>query len=245
MMMKKMTLFDHLEELRWTIIRSFIAVVVCAIPSGFFWRRIFELFAVYPLSLADPVPLIIYTAPADGVMLSIRITLLSGFVLATPYIFWQVWRFVAPGLYKKERRVILSIVIASTICFLSGFAFCYYLLPMVMRFLTGFAVGLVEPFFRIDEYLNFLIRMSVAFGLSFQLPVVSFVLTKMGVIDHKIMLRYFRYIIVGIFILATLLTPPDVLSQILLALPLLILYVLSIFIAFIVKKKKDKLLIGS
>ena len=240
-----MTLFDHLEELRWTIIRSFIAVIVCAIPSGFFWRRIFELFAVYPLNLADPMPLIIYTAPADGVMLSIRITLLSGFVLATPYIFWQVWRFVAPGLYKKERRVILSIVIASTICFLSGFAFCYYLLPMVMKFLTGFAVGLVEPFFRIDEYLNFLIRMSVAFGVSFQLPVVSFVLTKMGVIDHKIMLRYFRYIIVGIFILATLLTPPDVLSQILLALPLLILYVLSILIAFIVKKKKDKLLIGS
>jgi len=240
-----MTLFDHLEELRWTIIRSFIAVIVCAIPSGFFWRRIFELFAVYPLSLADPVPLIIYTAPADGVMLSIRITLLSGFVLATPYIFWQIWRFVAPGLYKKERKVILSIAIASTICFLSGFAFCYYLLPMVMRFLTGFAVGLVEPFFRIDEYLSFLIRMSVAFGVSFQLPVVSFVLTKMGVIDHKIMMRYFRYIIVGIFILATLLTPPDVLSQILLALPLLILYALSIFIAFIVKRKKDKLLIGS
>ena len=236
---KKMTLIDHLEELRWTFIRCFLAIAVCAIPSGIFWRRIFELFAVYPLRLSEPIP-IIYTAPADGVMLSIKIALTGGFILAIPYIFWQVWRFVAPGLYKRERKVILSIVVASTVCFISGFALCYYLLPLVMKFLTGFADGLIEPYFRIDEYLDFLIKMSIAFGISFELPVVAFVLTRLGVIDHRTLIRHFRYIIVGIFILAALLTPPDILSQVLLALPLLVLYTFSILIAYIVKKEKVK-----
>ena len=171
-------------------------------------------------------------------MLSIRITLTGGFILAIPYIFLQIWRFVAPALYKRERKITLSIVIASTVCFLGGFAFCYYLLPVVMKFLTGFAAGMVEPFFRIDEYLGFLIKMSIAFGVAFELPVVAFALTKLGVIDHRTLIRYFRYIIVGIFILAAILTPPDVLSQILLALPLLVLYAISILIAYTIKKKE-------
>ena len=233
----KMTFIDHLEELRWVLIRCFIAIGVCAIPCGVYWRKIFELFAVYPLRLSEPIPLIIYTAPAEGVVLSIKISLISGFVVATPYIFWQIWRFVAPGLYKKEKRVIISVAMASTLCFLMGFAFCYYLLPLVMKFLTGFATGIIEPFFRIDEYLNFLITMSIAFGIAFELPVVAFVLSKMGVIDHKFLLKYFRYIIVGIFVLAAVLTPPDVLSQILLAMPLILLYGVSICIAYVVSKK--------
>lgn len=234
---EKMTIIDHLEELRWALIRSFCAIVVCAIPCGIYWKKIFEIFAVYPLSLAEPVPLIIYTAPAQSVLLSIKIALTGGFLVALPYIFWQIWRFVAPGLFKKEKVILLSIAFSSTICFLCGFAFCYFLLPMVMKFLTGYAVGVVEPFFRIDEYLDFLVKMSVGFGVAFQLPVVAFVLTKLGVLDHNILKRYFRYIIVGIFILAALLTPPDVLSQILLAMPLLVLYALSIAISYMVRKK--------
>ena len=233
----KMTFIDHLEELRWVLIRCFIAIGVCAVPCGVYWRKIFELFAVYPLRLSEPIPLIIYTAPAEGVVLSIKISLISGFIVATPYIFWQIWRFVAPGLYKKEKRVIISVAMASTLCFLMGFAFCYYLLPLVMKFLTGFATGIIEPFFRIDEYLNFLITMSIAFGIAFELPVVAFVLSKMGVIDHKFLLKYFRYIIVGIFVLAAVLTPPDVLSQILLAMPLILLYGVSICIAYVVSRK--------
>ena len=234
-----MTFIDHLEELRWVLIRCFVAIGVCAIPCGVYWRKIFELFAVYPLKLSDPIPIIIYTAPAEGVVLSIKIALIGGFIVATPYLFWQIWQFVAPGLNKKEKVVILSVVMASTLCFLLGFVFCYYLLPLVMKFLTGFATGIIEPFFRIDEYLSFLITMSIAFGIAFELPVVAFVLAKMGMIDHKFLLKYFRYIIVGIFVLAAVLTPPDVLSQILLAMPLILLYGVSIGIVYVVSKRNN------
>jgi sec-independent protein translocase protein TatC len=234
---QRMTIWDHLEELRWVIIRSLISIGVCAIPVGIYWKRVFELFALYPLSQSETVPVIIYTAPAEGFLLSIRIALTGGFIVALPYIFWQIWSFVAPGLFKREKVVIKSVVFASTVCFLSGFVFCYYLLPQVMNLLTSIATGLIEPFFRIDEYLDFLLKMSIGFGVAFQLPVVAFVLTKLGLITHKHLLRYFRFIIVGIFILAAVLTPPDVLSQILLAMPLLVLYALSILISYSMRKR--------
>jgi len=232
---KTMTFIDHLEDLRWVLIRCLIAIMLCAIPCGVFWKRIFELFTVYPLSLSTPTPLIIYTAPAEGVMLSIKISLIGGFIVATPFIFWQIWSFVAPGLYKKEKLVTLSVVMASTICFISGFTFCYYLLPLIMKFLTGFTTGMIEPFFRVEEYLGFLITMNIAFGVAFELPVIAFVMTKLSVIDHRFLIKYFRYIIVGIFILAAVLTPPDVLSQIMLALPLMVLYLISIIVAKMAK----------
>jgi sec-independent protein translocase protein TatC len=233
---KKMPLVDHIEELRWTLIRCGCAVILCAVPCGVYWRRIFDFAALWPLRLSDPAPKIIYTAPAEAVMLSVKIALACGAVAASPFIFWQVWRFVSPGLYKNERAVILPAVAASTLCFLAGIAFCYCVLPTVLKFLTGFSQGQIDPYFRIDEYISFLMKMCLAFGAAFELPVAAFVLSKMGVIDHKFLIRYFRYAVVAIFIAAALLTPPDVLSQIFLAMPLLVLYALSILIAFLARR---------
>ena len=233
-----MSLVAHLEELRWTLIRCLCAMIICAIPCGIFWREIFEFIAVWPIRLSDPVPLLIFTAPPDAIYFIFKIALTCGTVLASPFLFQQLWRFVAPGLYKKEKAAILPVVIASTFCFLAGIAFCYFFLPMFLRFLIGFAGGLIDPLFRVNEYFGFLIRMCLIFGLAFELPIVSFVLSRMGLIDHRFMIRYFRHAIVIIFIAAAILTPTvDILSQSLFGLPLVALYGLSIFISYLTRSK--------
>jgi len=193
---------------------------------------------VRPLRLGGHAAKLIYTAPAEAVMLSVKVALTCGLIAASPYLFWEAWRFVSPGLYKKEKAVILPAALASTLCFLLGIAFCYYILPMVLKFLTGFADGQIDPYFKIDEYLGFIVKMSLAFGCAFELPVAAFVLAKMGVIGRRFLIRYFRYAVVAIFIAAALLTPPDILSQILLALPLLALYGIGALVAFWAGRKK-------
>ncbi|MDR3013266.1 MAG: twin-arginine translocase subunit TatC [Chitinispirillales bacterium] len=235
-----MSLLDHLEELRWALIRSICAAILCAVPCGIYWQRIFEVIAIWPLKLSDPAPKIIYTAPAETIMLSIKIALTGGVIIASPYIFVQLWKFISPGLYKKEKAVIVPAAIASTFCFLSGITFCYFLLPLLLQFLTGFAGEQIAPYFKINEYFGFLIKMCFVFGLAFELPVIAFILSKMGIIDHRFLIRYFRHAIVLMFIAAAVLTPPDGLSQILLGLPLVILYALSILIAFLSRPRDKK-----
>ncbi|MCL2293322.1 MAG: twin-arginine translocase subunit TatC [Spirochaetes bacterium] len=236
-----MSFIEHLEELRRVLIRCFCAIILCAIPCGIFWRKIFDFIAVRPLRLSDPAPTLIFTAPAEAIFFIFKLALACGLVLASPFIFFQIWRFIAPALYKKEKAVIIPIVIASTFCFLAGIMFCYFLLPLFLKFLIGFAGGQIDPFFRISEYFGFVIRMCIAFGFAFELPVVAFALSKMGVIDHRFLIKYFRHAIVLIFIAAAIITPtPDALSQSLLALPLIALYGLSIFIAYLVSSKSAR-----
>jgi sec-independent protein translocase protein TatC len=236
---KEMPLIVHLEELRNVLIRSGIALIVCAIPCGLYWKSIFDLITSHTLKLCAPSVRIIYTAPVETVMLSIKIALVCGLMLASPIIFQQAWSFVSPALYKKERILALPTAIASTFCFLAGVVFSCYLLPFMLNFLTEFAADSLEPFFKVDEYFSFLIKLALAFGLAFQLPVVAFVFSKMGLIDHKFLMRNFRYAIVIIFIVAAVLTPPDVLSQMSLAMPLFVLYAISIGISFFARPRHD------
>ena len=221
----------HLEALRWALLRSILAVVICAIPCGIFWRDLFSFIAIWPLRLSEPLPQLIFTAPSDAVYFIIKIALTFGIILSSPFLFLELWRFAAPGLYKKEKAAILPVVAASTICFLSGIAFCYFFLPLFLRFLISLAGGMILPMFRVNEYFGFLMRLCLVFGLVFELPVVSYILSKMGIIDYRFLIRYFRHAIVIIFIAAAILTPPDILSQILLALPLILLYGISIFVS--------------
>ena len=230
-----MTFIEHLIELRKTLIFCIYSILICSIPCGIYWEKIFIFLAKSPLILADPMPRLIYTAPAETVMLSLKIAFTGGSILASPMLFWKVWKFVAPGLFDKEKKIVLPIVIFSTICFLGGFVFCFYMFPYVFHFLTSFAKDTIEPMYKIDEYLGFVIKMSITFGLIFELPILTFLLTKMGIINHKYLIKYFRYFIVGIFIVAAIITPPDVLSQIIVTCPLLILYSISILVAFLVK----------
>ena len=229
---KEMPLLAHLEEMRWVLIRGFCAVIICAVPCGVFWRHIFEFADVWPLRLSDPIPELIFTAPTDAVLFIFKIALTCGTVLASPFLLLQIWRFIASALYKNEKAAIIPIVAASTFCFLSGIAFCYFFSPLFLKFLTGLTGGLITPLFRANEYFGFLIRMCLIFGLVFEMPVVSFVLSRMGIINFRLMSRYFRHVIVIIFIASAILTPPDIMSLILMSLPLILFYGISIFVSY-------------
>ncbi|MBD3392122.1 MAG: twin-arginine translocase subunit TatC [Chitinivibrionales bacterium] len=229
-----MSFLEHLEELRWRLIKSLIAIVVFAIPCGIFWKRIFDILMLHPLRLAQPRPRLIFTAPAEAILLSIKIAVFGGVVIAAPVVFYQIWRFVAPGLYKHEKAVVVPTVIASTVFFMMGLGFSYLVIPYVIQFLARFGEGLMDAMFRTQEYLGFLIKLMLAFGIVFELPVVSFVLTRLGVITPRFLIDNTRYAVVVIFIVAAVLTPPDVVSQAFLAAPLLVLYGISILVSMAV-----------
>jgi sec-independent protein translocase protein TatC len=237
----EMQFFDHLEELRWRIIKCAIAIVVLAIPCGIFWKEIFDVVMIYPLRFVNPRPKLIFTTPSESVIISFQIALFGGLVLAAPVVFYHLWRFISPGLYKNEKRMIFPTVIASTVFFLMGILFCYFTFPLVMKFLVSYAGNRIEAMFKANDYFGFLLKLSLSFGLVFELPVISFVLAKMGVLTAGFLIKHIRYAIVIIFIVAAVLTPPDIFSQCILAAPLLVLYGLSILVAAVASKKKKRM----
>ncbi len=175
--------------------------------------------------------LAITASPAEGVYTWLRVALLTGAVFAAPIIAFQVWRFIAPGLYKTERRVVLPLALSSTMLFFLGAAFAYtVLLPIVFPFFLQ--VIEVQALLSIDGYLRSLVRMLLAFGLCFQLPIVVWFLARLGIVDHRDMIQGFRYAVVGMFLISAILTPPDLISQIILGVPMLFLYGVSIGIAW-------------
>lgn len=200
--------------------------------------------SLLPASLTDvqfPGTLAITSSPAEGMYTWLRVALITGALLASPVIAFQAWRFVAPGLYKTEQKVVLPLALASSFLFLLGVAFAYLvLLPVTFPFFLQ--VMRVEAVLSIDGYLRSLIRMLVAFGICFQLPIGVWFAARLGFIDHKDMYRGFRYAVVGIFVVAAVLTPPDVITQTILSIPLLLLYVLSMGIAWMwtTKERTDE-----
>ena len=232
-----MNFLDHLEELRGRLIKSIIAVVVCSVPCFIFWRKIFDFLLVYPLRYAVPKPRIIYTAPAEAVMLSIKIAFVCGIIVSIPIIFYQLWSFVAPGLYGKEKKVVLPVVISSTISFFLGLSFAYLILPWMIKVLTSWGSGAIEPFFKANEYITFMLKMSLACGIIFEMPVVSWVLTRMGILTPKFLITKLRHAIIIIFIIAAVITPPDVMSMLFLAIPLLGIYGVSILVSYLSQER--------
>ncbi len=233
-----MPILDHLEELRWRIIKALGAVIVFAIPSGIYWRKIFDLALVYPMSIANPRPRLIFTTPGEAVVISMKIAIVGGIIGALPVLFYQLWKFVAPGLYKHEKKIILPTVLASTFCFLLGVSFAYLVLPYFVKFLAEYGAGVLDPFFKASDYINFIMTMVLSFGAIFELPVVAFALAKLGIITPQFLIKNIRYAIVLIFVVAAILTPPDIISQCVMAAPLIILYGMSILTAHWGQRKK-------
>jgi len=236
-----MPLTAHLEELRWRIVRALGAVAVAFVGCYGFSDRLFELLTRPLVALGDERMVLIGTGVTEAFFTRLKVSLIAGIFVASPVIFYQAWRFVAPGLYEQEKRTAIPFVVAATAFFVLGAAFCY-----VVVFPVGYAFFLKEyrtidvaPQLRITEYLTFAARMLLAFGVTFELPVVTFFLARLGVVSHRTLIHWFRYAIVLIFIVAAVLTPgPDIASQLLMAAPLLALYALSIGVAYVCHSRR-------
>jgi len=237
-MQKEMSFVDHLSELRSRILKCLIAVLVCSGLCYRFWEKILRLLTGYPLHRLQPPPELIYTGPTEGFMISIKIALFSGLLSAAPFVFFQFWRFTAPGLFQNEKKQILPLILFSTFFFLSGIAFSYRIvLPIAFDFLMNCTPAPLRPLLSIDHYIGFVVKFMAAFGLVFELPVLAFIFARMGILTAAFLRRNFRYAVILIFILAAILTPPDVFSQTLMALPLLALYLLCIPIAHFARSR--------
>lgn len=235
----RMPLTAHLEELRTRLIRALIAVAIgFAISYGVSERLVAWL--LRPLTALRPEEaLVIGTGVTDAFFTKLKVSFIAGIFVASPAIFYQAWQFIAPGLYEREKRVALPFSIAASFFFVSGAAFCYYLVfPVAFHFfLEEFTSVGIAAQIRVSEYLTFTSRMLLAFGATFELPVVTFFLARVGLVTHRTMIGWLRYAIVAIFVVAAVLTPgPDVASQLLMATPLLVLYGLSIGIAYLVAR---------
>ena len=236
-----MPLTAHLEELRWRIIKALAAIVVAFPVCYWFSEQIFAFLTRPLVALGNEHLLLIGTSVTEAFFTRLKVTLIAAVFLASPLLFYQAWRFIAPGLYEREKRTTIPFVIAATVFFFAGASFCYvFVFPVAYAFfLEEYQSIGVSPTIRISEYLSFASRMLLAFGVTFELPVVTFFLARIGLVNHRMLISWFRYSIVVIFIVAAVLTPgPDVASQLLLAAPLLVLYLLSIVVAYVVARQR-------
>lgn len=237
---KPMGLLDHLNELRWRLVRCFIAALV-----GFClcWAVVEPLFDILTLPLNNALGAVgahaQYTSMPEPFFTRMLVAFVAGLFIASPFIFYQIWAFIAPGLYDEEKRFIIPVAVISALFFIGGGLFCYFIVfPYAFNFFIGFSTQSIQITPRISDYLDFILKLLLAFGLIFEMPLFSFFLSRMGVLTAGMMRRGRRYAIVGIFIVAAILTPPDVVSQLLMACPMLILYECSILVAALCGKKK-------
>ena len=230
----KVPLFQHLEELRTRLLICCLAVGAGFATSYCFSTRIFAMLMkpwIAAMPPGQPAKLI-YTAPHEAFFVYMKVSLISGTLLAIPVIIWQVWRFVAPGLYGNEKKYMLPVIFFSSFCFLGGVLFGYLVvIPVAFKFFASFSSEFITPMLRTTEYLSFANKMLLSFGLAFELPVFAFFLAKLGLLSAGFLKRKRKWAIVLIFIAAAVITPsPDVVSQLLMALPLVVLYEASVWI---------------
>jgi sec-independent protein translocase protein TatC len=236
---KLLPLTYHLAELRTRLIRSFIAIGIGFLVSYAYVGQIFE-FLMAPMLHAMPAgSTLVFTNLTEGFFTYFKLALTSGICLAFPVILYQLWRFIAPGLLEHERRYALPFAISVTAFFLLGASFCYYVVfPSTFRFLMGFSSDILRPMPSMKEYLSFSSKMLLIFGLIFEYPPIVFFLAKVGVLRGSWLVKQRRYAIILIFVISAVITPPDVVSQILMALPMMALYELGIIIAKVVGKEE-------
>ncbi|QCD45152.1 twin-arginine translocase subunit TatC [Campylobacter mucosalis] len=230
----------HLVELRKRLGISVASVFVMFMVCFSFWNPILA-WMTEPLKDALPAGSnIIFTQVQEPFFTAMKVAFFAGLILALPIIFWQFWLFVAPGLYDNEKKYVIPFVLSATAMFLCGASFCYFVvIPLGFNFLINFGGQLFTALPSIGEYVGFFTKLLVAFGIAFELPVITFFLAKLGLVDDKALKGFFRYAVVIIFIFSAIMTPPDVLSQFLMAFPLMGLYGISIYIAK-VANTKDK-----
>jgi sec-independent protein translocase protein TatC len=232
---------SHLVELRDRLLRAVVAVVVVFVGLMPWAGDIYDILA-HPMMQALPEGTrMIATGVVTPFFVPMKVTMMVAFVIALPFVLYQAWSFIAPGLYAHERRLGLPLVVGSTILFIAGMAFCYFFVfGTVFKFISQFAPKSITPAPDIEQYLAFVMSMFLAFGLTFEVPVFVIILTKMGVVDVPKLKEARPYVIVGAFVVAAVVTPPDVVSQLMLAIPMCLLYELGIFLARFVTKTRTE-----
>ncbi len=234
-----MSLIEHLKELRVRLIRALIALGVGFVIAYAIANPLFSALT-WPLrEVSQGKVLLIGTGVGEAFFTKLKVAMIAGLFIASPAVFYEVWKFIMPGLYETERRMARPFVISATFFFLLGGYFCW---AVVFRigyafFLSQYASIGVTPTLRISEYLAFSAKLMLAFGITFEMPIFAFFFTRLGMVDYKQLISYTRYAILAIFIVAAALTPPDMVSQFLLAIPLLGLYAVSIGVAYVFRKR--------
>ena len=235
---QEMGFLEHLEELRWRLVRSFVVILV---GSGLSYGYIDEILSIllYPSTITNS-PIVIQSLQVQSMFLiKWFISFASGFIIALPYLIYQFWKFVAPGLKVNEKRFALPFVFFAFTSFIAGVSFGYFvLIPFSLEFFSGIAAPHVENNFSIQYYFSFLTWLLIGAGVIFQLPVVSLVLSSIGVLTPAFMRHYRRHSIVTILILSSFITPPDPVSMLIMSFPLVILYETSIGVSWIVNRKR-------
>ncbi len=233
------TFLSHLIELRDRVVRSLIAVgigFVCLFP---FAPRLYSVLAKPMLAKLPQGGQMIATDVTTPFFVPMKVAAMTAFLITLPYVLYQVWAFVAPGLYQHEKRLAMPLIVSSTLLFFVGMAFAYFLVfPMVFGFITGYAPEGVAVMTDINKYLSFVLGMFLAFGVAFETPIAVILLVKMGVVSVQKLKEFRPYMIVGAFIVAAVVTPPDVVSQFMLAVPLCLLYELGIWLSGFVGQTK-------
>jgi sec-independent protein translocase protein TatC len=263
--LKEMSFLDHLEELRWLLVRSSAAVIIMAFLTYFISDYLFDTIIFGPtrpsfftyrffcdlshqLGFADSIcitelPFIIQNTEMEGqVNMFVWMCILAGFILAFPYILWQIWGFISPALYEKEKKNARVFIFVSSLLFFLGVLFGYYIvIPMSVNFVATFTVSeMVKNQFTLDSYMGMFKTSVLASGIFFELPIIIYFLTKLGLVTPEFLRKYRRYAVVIVLIVAAIVTPPDVVSQTIVAIPMLIIFELSVIISSIVHKLKIK-----
>jgi len=242
----KMTFGAHLEELRRRLFRAIGGIVIATIGAFIFSKTIYNFMEgpIRRLNESATVDVQIVTQfiePTEMFLALINVSLLAGLAISSPYVLWQLWQFVREGLYRRERRIVHVLAPMSTVLFLGGLAFCYYvILPIVIRFLVRVAEGTnAEAHFRVSSIIGFFVHMEIIFGIAFQVPLVVMMLSRLGIVRVSQFMGMRKFVIAGSFILAAVMTPPDPASCVLLAVPLWVLFELGIVLGRIVERKPE------
>ena len=233
-------LMAHLIELRERTVKAALSVLIVFVAMSPFMKEIFDWLSK-PLMVALPDGAkLLSTGVVAPFMVPLKVTLFCAFVVALPYVLYQFWAYIAPALYKREKRLALPVIVSSVLMFAVGMAYCYFVVfRMVFQFIAGFSPDSVNFAPDIDSYFGFVITMFFAFGLTFEVPIFVMVLNRVGMASAKRLKKIRPYVIVGAFVVAAIFTPPDVLSQLLLALPLVVLYEFGIVLVKVFGHKDD------
>lgn len=236
---KKIPFTEHLEELRRRLLISAAAVAVGFLISYFFSKQLFEILMKPLIISLPPKSTLIFTSLPEAFFTYLKVSLLSGIFLTSPIVLYEIWAFISPGLYKHEKRYVIPFVFFSSIFFIGGALFGYFVVfPFGFKFFLGFATEYIRPMPTIKEYFGFCTKLLLAFGVIFELPLFVFFLSKIGIINDRILRKQRKYAILLIFIASAILTPPDVMTQLMMAGPLLALFEISIWVAKIFGRER-------